>query len=214
MEHKVNAGPFARAYPDAEFYAVDAQYSFPVPLPSAFLGLPSWTEPLPPSSKSWPAPWSADFDHEVLTVRPGPASAYQDAAFYHRPSSTLLVCDAVFTVSKEPPPILADVPEYKKALLFQARDNGSVGQVVADSEENRRKGWERIVLLFNFFFPGAADVDLGVKPLTKLQPGYEYGWGGWQVRATRGTISMPACGALLTPRSFLTPHFARRTSPY
>ena len=34
VEHKVNAGPFARRFPDAAFYAVDAQYSFPVPLPS------------------------------------------------------------------------------------------------------------------------------------------------------------------------------------
>ena len=40
VEHKVLAGPFARAFPDAEFYAQDQQYSFPVPLPSLFLGLP------------------------------------------------------------------------------------------------------------------------------------------------------------------------------
>ena len=47
VEHKVNAGPFARAFPSAEFYAVDQQYSFPIPLPSLFLGLPRWTKPLP-----------------------------------------------------------------------------------------------------------------------------------------------------------------------
>ena len=52
VEHKVNAGPFARQFPDAEFYVVDRQYSFPVPLPSAFLGLPRWAKPLPPSSSS------------------------------------------------------------------------------------------------------------------------------------------------------------------
>ena len=29
---QVNAGPFARAFPAADFYAVDQQYSFPLPL--------------------------------------------------------------------------------------------------------------------------------------------------------------------------------------
>ena len=187
VEHKVNAGPFARAFPDAEFYAVDEQYSFPVPLPPSFLGLPSWTKPLPPSSRVWDAPWSSDFDYSVLTVKPGPASAYQDAAFYHRPSSTLLVCDAVFSVYPQPPAILTDVPEYRKALLFHARDNGKVSQVVEDNEENRIKGWERIVLLFNFFFPGSASVDLGLAPLTKLDLTFPYGWGGWQPVEWKGT---------------------------
>ena len=98
VEHKVNAGPFARRFPDAAFYAVDAQYSFPVPLPSRFLGLPSWTQPLPASSSSdsnsaSSLPWGDEFEHEVLTVFPGPASAYQDAAFFHRPSKTLVSTD-------------------------------------------------------------------------------------------------------------------------
>ena len=51
VEHKVNAGPFAREYPSANFYAVDKQYSFPLNLPDSFLGLPDWTKPLPRSSK-------------------------------------------------------------------------------------------------------------------------------------------------------------------
>lgn len=140
----MNAGPFARKFPSAEFYAVDAQYSFPIPLPSSFLGLPSWTKPLPKSSDTMPGvPWGGEFEHDVLTVYPGPSSAYQDAAFFHKPSKTLLVCDAVFAVDSDPPPILTDVPEYRKAVLFHARDNGDVGQIVEDSEENRRKGWQR-----------------------------------------------------------------------
>jgi len=57
-EHKVLAGPFARAFPDAAFYACDQQYSFPLTLPSLFLGLPRWTKPLPRSSgelaELWP----------------------------------------------------------------------------------------------------------------------------------------------------------------
>jgi len=61
VEHKVNAGPFARRFPSAEFYVVDKQYSFPIPLPNAFLGLPRWTKPLPPSSQGLASPWGGEF---------------------------------------------------------------------------------------------------------------------------------------------------------
>eukprot|EP00288_Rhodomonas_lens_P017509 CAMPEP_0177696746 /NCGR_PEP_ID=MMETSP0484_2-20121128/4143_1 /TAXON_ID=354590 /ORGANISM="Rhodomonas lens, Strain RHODO" /LENGTH=439 /DNA_ID=CAMNT_0019207735 /DNA_START=193 /DNA_END=1512 /DNA_ORIENTATION=- len=187
VEHKVNAGPFARAFPNAAFYAVDKQYSFPVPLPSSFLGLPSWTKPLPASSNDMSGePWNGEFEHEVLTVIPGPASAYQDAAFFHKPSKTMMLCDAIFAVDDTPPPILTDAdPEYTRALLFHARD--APLEVVTDSPEARKKGWQRIVLLFNFFFPGSAAADLGIKPLLRLGPDPEYGWRGWVPFSWKGT---------------------------
>jgi hypothetical protein len=103
---KVNAGPFARAFPSADFYAVDQhysnpilppaltptltppptltlalaptpnpnpnqvdqQYSFPVPLPSLFLGLPPWTKPLPRSSQGLDL-WGGELEHEVPAHR-------------------------------------------------------------------------------------------------------------------------------------------------
>ena len=178
VEHKVLAGPFARAFPDAAFYACDQQYSFPVPLPDAFLGLPPWTRPLPPSSAGLNL-WDGEFEHEVLTVKPGPGSAYQDAAFVHKPSRTLLVCDAVFAATSEPPPILTSEPEYTRALLFHARD--APLELVADTPAARRKGWRRIVLLQNFFVPGSAVADLGLGPVLAAarSPSYELGWGGW-----------------------------------
>jgi len=190
VEHKVNAGPFARRFPSAEFYVVDKQYSFPVPLPNAFLGLPRWTKPLPPSSQALASPWGGEFEHEVLTVEPGPASMFQEAAFLHKPSRTLLLCDSLFAATAEPPPILTEEPEYVAALLFHARDDPL--EIVADSPEARRKGWRRIVLLFNFFFPGAAAVDLGAGPLLEsrlFSRPYRYGWGGWQPLAWKGDDS-------------------------
>lgn len=84
VEHKVNAGPFARAFPSATFYAVDQQYSFPIPLPSRFLGLPRWTQPLPRSSSSSDTPGGSatnvlgpEFEYEVLTVKPGCAPRHR-----------------------------------------------------------------------------------------------------------------------------------------
>ena len=182
VEHKVNAGPFARTFPRADFYAVDQQYSFPVPLPSRFLGLPSWTKPLPRSSEGLDL-WGGEFEHEVLTVKPGPGSFFQDVALYHKASRSVLLCDALLAVTDEPPPILTSDPEYTRALLFHARDEPL--EVVADSPEARRKGWRRIVLLFNFFIPGATQADIGLKPLLRLDPKYEFGWGGWQPFAWR-----------------------------
>ena len=89
VEHKVCAGPFARRFPSAEFYATDKQYAFPLNLPSSFLGLPSWTQPLPASSRAMgDAPWAGEFEHEVLRVKPGVGSDYQDAAFFHKSTKT------------------------------------------------------------------------------------------------------------------------------
>lgn len=181
---KVNAGPFARAFPKADFYAVDQQYSFPLPLPSLFLGLPSWTKPLPRSSAGLGL-WGGELEHEVLTVKPGPGSFFQDVAFVHKSSKTLLICDAILAVTEEPPPILTSEPEYLRALLFHARDAPT--EVIADSPEARRKGWRRIVLLFNFFIPGAVQADIGLGPLSRLDFSFEFGWGGWQPFAWRDT---------------------------
>lgn len=179
VEHKVNAGPFARKFPDADFYVVDRQYAFPLNLPSITLGLPSWTKPLPASSSddTSTSMWDGQMEHEVLTVKPGIGSEFQEAAFYHKASNTLLLCDTLVAVNNEPPAILTDEPEYVRALLFHARDEPL--ELVDDTPANRRKGWRRIVLLFNFFFPGAAIADLGIGPLTRLDPKYKYGWGGW-----------------------------------
>lgn len=182
VEHKVNAGPFARAFPDANFYAADKQYSFPLNLPDSFLGLPSWTKPLPRTSEGDVGVnlWGGGIEHEVLTVKPGIGSMYQDVAMFHKPSKTLLVCDAIFAVNGEPPRILTQEEEYTRALLFHARDYKD--EEVEDTPFNRKKGWRRIVLLFNFFFPGSGKGDLGVSPIIEAlkTPGYKDGWGGWK----------------------------------
>ena len=179
VEHKVNAGPFARAFPEANFYVTDKQYAFPLNLPNSFLGFPSWTKSLPRSSRDINI-WGEDLEHEVLTVKPGIGSMYQDVALYHKPSDTLLVCDAIFAVTDEPPRLLTEEEEYTRALLFHARDTKD--EVVEDTPENRRKGWRRIVLLFDFFFPGSGRANLGAGPILEAlkTPAYKDGWGGWK----------------------------------
>lgn len=91
-----------------------------------------------------------------------------------------MICDAVFAVTEEPPRILTEEEEYTRALLFHARD--SKDEIVEDTPQNRRKGWRRIVLLFDFFFPGSGKGDLGPGPIIEAlkTPSYKDGWGGWQ----------------------------------
>lgn len=179
VEHKVNAGPFARKFPKANFYVTDRQYSFPLNLPDSFLGLPSWTQTLPSTSQGTDM-WGGELEHEVLTVKPGIGSQFQDVALLHKPSETVMICDALFAVTEEPPKILTEEEEYTRALLFHARDTKD--EVVDDTPENRRKGWRRIVLLFDFFFPGSGRGDLGLGPIGEAlkTPLYKDGWGGWR----------------------------------
>ena len=98
-EHKVLAGPFARSFPSAEFYATDKQYSFPLDLPQLWLGFPRSVKPLPPSSRGLGL-WGGEFEHEVLTAKASSSSVYQEAAFFHKPSGTLLLCDALVTTPR------------------------------------------------------------------------------------------------------------------
>jgi hypothetical protein len=156
LEHKVFAGPFARRFPQAQVYVVPHQWSFPVNLPLAWLGLP-WgrTQVLPPQSAD--VPFGDEFDYAILGPIGLGLGSFEEVAFLHRASRTLLVTDAVVGVPEEPPAIVAD---EVTALLFHARD--TVDDRVKDTPENRRKGWQRIALFSFYFRPSAAAVvDLG-----------------------------------------------------
>jgi hypothetical protein len=121
-EHKVLAGPFARKFPKAEFYTTDKQYAFPLNLPSTWLGFPAAPKLLPPSSAGLDL-WGGELEHEVLTAKASKESIYQDAAFFHKPSRTVLLCDALIGISAEPPPILTSTPEYTRALYGRPHSN-------------------------------------------------------------------------------------------
>lgn len=77
---------------------------------------------------------------------------YVEAAFYHKPSRTLLVTDAVIFVPRQPPECIS-----KESLLASAKNGLAVKLLskgrevpddpVIDDKRNRQKGW-----LFSFFF--------------------------------------------------------------
>lgn len=102
LEHKVFVGPFARHFTQAVVYVAPNQWSFPVNLPLSWLGLPRQrTKILPSDSKQ--APFSADFDYQVLgPIYLGPGQ-FEEVAFFHQSSRTLLVTDTIVSIPPDPP---------------------------------------------------------------------------------------------------------------
>jgi Domain of unknown function (DUF4336) len=155
LEHKVFVGPFARRFPQAQVFMAPNQWSFPLNLPLSWLGLPlGRTHLLPEDSNK--APFSNQFDYAILGPI-GVGQPYEEVAFFHRRTRTLLVLDAVVSISEDPPAIVQLDPY---PLLFHAKDHAF--DVVEDTEENRRKGWQRISLFTFYFQPSALHV-IGLK---------------------------------------------------
>ncbi|MGF1538226.1 MAG: DUF4336 domain-containing protein [Elainellaceae cyanobacterium] len=152
IEHKVFVGPFARQFPQAEVFVIPNQWSFPVNLPLSWLGFPGdRTHVLPANSAD--SPFGDDFDYALLgPVRLG-LGAFEEVAFFHRQSNTLLVTDTLLSIPPDPPDIVQLDPY---PLLFHARDAAS--DPIVDTPENRRKGWQRIVLFTFYFRPSVLEV--------------------------------------------------------
>lgn len=182
LEHKVFVGPFARRFPEAQVYVAPDQWSFPLNLPWSWLGLPRHrTYPLPQDSTQ--APFADEFDYAILGSISLGIGAFEEVAFYHRPTKTLLVTDTIVRIPEEPPAIVQLDPT---PLLFHARDQ--VGEPVVDTPAMRRKGWQRIALFAFYFRPSALKVmpfweSLRAATQSPLrQPQFYWGWYPFQWR--------------------------------
>ena len=152
LEHKVFVGPFARRFPLAEVFVAPSQWSFPLNLPLSWLGFPAKRTQVLPSDSSQ-APFAWELDYAILGPINLGAGRFEEVAFFHKRSRTLLVTDSVLSVSEAPPEIVQLDPY---PLLFHAKDD--VFDVVSDTEANRRKGWQRISLFAFYFRPSALEV--------------------------------------------------------
>jgi hypothetical protein len=156
LEHKVFVGPFARKFPQAEVWVAPQQWSFPLNLPLSWLGFPvGRTRILPEDAAA--TPFGDEFDYQILGPIGLGLGPFAEVAFFHKPSRTLLVVDAVVSIPVDPPAIV-QIDSYP--LLFHARDRAQ--DVPEDTPANRRKGWQRIALFAFYFRPGALlDPDWG-----------------------------------------------------
>lgn len=181
LEHKIFVGPFARHFSQAQVFVAPHQWSFPFNLPLSWLGFPARrTQELPTDSSQ--APFGREFDYAILDINLGRGS-FVEVALFHRPTHTLLVTDAVLSVPSDPPAI-AQLDPYP--LLFHARD--SALDPLEDTEDNRRKGWQRISLFAIYFGPSQVQtVGLGQMVREALRAGdrsrkayfglYPFRWG-------------------------------------
>jgi Domain of unknown function (DUF4336) len=152
LEHKIFVGPFARSFPKAQVFVAPNQWSFPLNLPLSWLGLPPKRTHVLPQQSSL-TPFATEFDYAILgPIELGPGR-FEEVAFFHKPSRTLLVTDSVVSIPEEPPAII-QIDTYP--LLFHARDKAA--EIITDSVENRRKGWQRIALFSMYFRPSVLEL--------------------------------------------------------
>jgi Domain of unknown function (DUF4336) len=169
LEHKATFGPFCQKFPQATVWVQPGQWAFPLDLPIDALGVTQKGKqfrelPIPgrsatnsvfrASEKYGPPEWTDEIEYEVLgPLKFESVGAFSETAFFHKATKTLLVTDTVVSVNKNPPPIIEEDP---RALLFHARDN--ITEVVADTPENRQRGWRRMVQFGLVFFPSQITV--------------------------------------------------------
>ena len=147
---------FAQKFPSATVWLQPGQYDFPIDLPPELTGFPvGRTRVLPASSKD--TPWSQDFDQATLGPFISRDGAYGETAFFHKPTKSLFVTDAVQQVSQEIPKIFLLDEAAKKPLLYHARD-GILDRIDASDMRQLEKGWRRVQLFGLYFMPAAIDI--------------------------------------------------------
>jgi hypothetical protein len=150
LEHKVPFPAMARAFPKATLWLSDYQWSFPLRLPTSWLGFASSRTKIL-GRDGYPHP------EQLEWIPLGPLDlglgTFLEVACLDQASGSLLVTDALVTIHASPPEIftLDATP-----LLFHARERGS--EQLIDTPANRQKGWKRIVLFANFFRPSCVNV--------------------------------------------------------
>ncbi|XP_062009828.1 uncharacterized protein LOC133726317 [Rosa rugosa] len=154
-EHKIFVGPFSREFPRAQVWVAPRQWSWPLNLPLEFFGI-FRAKTLRDEDLS--TPWANEIEQKVLSSPEVGIGPYVEVAFYHKPSRTLLVTDAVIFVPRQPPDCIS-----KESLLASAKNGLAVKllskgkkvseEPVIDNKMNRQKGWERMVLQILFLGP-------------------------------------------------------------
>jgi hypothetical protein len=150
LEHKLPVPAMARAFPAAQVWVTPRQWSFPLSLPLGWLGFPAartrvlFEQGLP----------HAD---ELAWLPLGPLElglgTFMEVACLHRASGCLLVTDALVAIGAEPPELFEADPT---PLLFHARERA--GEPIRDTPEQRRRGWQRLVLFASYLRPAPLDV--------------------------------------------------------
>jgi hypothetical protein len=145
LEHKITVPAMARAFPTATVWISDYQWSFPLRLPLPWLGFP------PDRTKVLfrdGLPHTDDLEWIALGPLHLGLGTFLEVACFDRITGTLVVTDALVSISETPPVVFELDP---LPLLFHSRESGL--EPIRDTPELRQKGWLRIVLFANFLRP-------------------------------------------------------------
>jgi len=169
-EHKIFAPAFTRAFPECELWIVPGQFSFPLPLPNAFLGLfPKGTL----GDAKNPPPWSDEIESELLFLPPlfWHNYTYSECAFFHKDTNSILVTDAAVYVGERAPGIIPedDLESLGSDECFTIRllkfGNYRGGRNIASPNipatkraERVANGWKRMALFSLFIAPDAKNI--------------------------------------------------------
>ncbi|MEB3266286.1 MAG: DUF4336 domain-containing protein [Cyanobacteriota bacterium] len=164
LEHKVGLPALARAFPQAEVWVAPGQWSFPLPLPSAWLGIPAdRTRVLVEQG----LPHGDELDWRLLGPLDLGLGSFAEVACLHRASGCALITDALVAPGAEPPAVFGLDPT---PLLFHGRNRGD--EPLEDSPERRQRGWQRLLLFASYLRPAGLDIPpLKTVLATALAPG-------------------------------------------
>ena len=157
-EHKVFMGPFCRAFPSAAAYVAPRLWSWPINLPAQFFGI----FPAGVLDAGAKVPWGDEIEHRPFASSVG-VGPYSEVAFFHRPSRTLLVTDAVVRVPLSPPQVVEEaalldaggpLPGVVAALSSGGPDAPPPPPPPTNPATRADLGWKRMALQILFFVPG------------------------------------------------------------
>ena len=177
-EHKIFAAPFQRAFKSCALWVAPGQFSFPLDLPNQFFGIfPSGTL----GDARNPPPWEDEIESELLSL---PALGYgfyryNECAFFHKASKSVLITDAAVYVGDTAPEIIeerdleslgSDECLTIKLLKFgnyRGGRNIASPQIPASERQARiANGWQRMALFSLFIAPDAKNI---LNPGTSFQ---------------------------------------------
>ena len=157
-EHKAFMAPFCRAFPQADAFVAPRQWSWPVNLPVQFFGI----FPKGVVEAGATMPWQDEIDHRPFSSSVG-VGPYSEVAFFHKPTRTLLVTDAVVRVPLTPPAVVAEtdlldsggpLPGVVAALSGGGPGAPPPPPPPTDPAARAALGWQRMALQILFFVPG------------------------------------------------------------
>eukprot|EP01038_Epipyxis_sp_PR26KG_P015149 gene15149-20406_t len=156
LEHKAFVGSFSRYFPEATVWVHPGQWSFPLNnIPLSIYGFPSNNKklkviPNKNDNHNEELPWKGILDYAMLEpLKFKSVGAFGETAFYHIKSKTLIVTDIIVSLNNPIiPPIINENPT---SILFHSKDD--MLDEVIDTQENRLKGWKRMILFGLYFIP-------------------------------------------------------------